>query len=120
MIHNYIYGANAVLLTYDITNYESFQNLEARAGARQGGARGILRHSACGVAFGFRVRCDTRDCHPAGPRAAPTPGGARPRLGRPLADAAHRSDARRASLARSLSLVEHTRKKSRASQTRVV
>lgn len=28
MIHNYIYGANAVLLTYDITNYESFQNLE--------------------------------------------------------------------------------------------
>jgi Ras-related protein Rab-28 len=28
MIHNYIYGANAVLLCYDITNYQSFQNLE--------------------------------------------------------------------------------------------
>ncbi|KAL1526585.1 hypothetical protein AB1Y20_015291 [Prymnesium parvum] len=28
MIGNYIYGADAVLLCYDITNYESFQNLE--------------------------------------------------------------------------------------------
>lgn len=28
MIHNYIYGAQAVLLCYDITNYESFANLE--------------------------------------------------------------------------------------------
>jgi len=27
MIQNYIYGANAVLLAYDITNYQSFQNL---------------------------------------------------------------------------------------------
>jgi len=28
MINNYIFGAQAVLLVYDITNYESFQNLE--------------------------------------------------------------------------------------------
>ena len=28
MIGNYIYGAHAVLLCYDITNYQSFQNLE--------------------------------------------------------------------------------------------
>lgn len=28
MIRNYIYGAQAVLLCYDITNYDSFQNLE--------------------------------------------------------------------------------------------
>lgn len=28
MISSYIYGAQAVLLTYDITNYQSFQNLE--------------------------------------------------------------------------------------------
>eukprot|EP00638_Chattonella_subsalsa_P019579 CAMPEP_0117857062 /NCGR_PEP_ID=MMETSP0950-20121206/1648_1 /TAXON_ID=44440 /ORGANISM="Chattonella subsalsa, Strain CCMP2191" /LENGTH=244 /DNA_ID=CAMNT_0005706341 /DNA_START=20 /DNA_END=755 /DNA_ORIENTATION=+ len=28
MINNYIYGAQAVLLTYDVTSYESFQNLE--------------------------------------------------------------------------------------------
>ncbi|CEG37337.1 ras family [Plasmopara halstedii] len=28
MLKNYIYGAQAVLLVYDITNYESFQNLE--------------------------------------------------------------------------------------------
>lgn len=28
MITNYISGANAVLLCYDITNYESFANLE--------------------------------------------------------------------------------------------
>lgn len=28
MIGNYIYGAQAVLLTYDISNYQSFQNLE--------------------------------------------------------------------------------------------
>jgi len=28
MISNYIYGAQAVLLCYDITNYQSFQNLE--------------------------------------------------------------------------------------------
>jgi len=28
MIGNYIYGAQAVLLCYDITNYQSFQNLE--------------------------------------------------------------------------------------------
>jgi Ras-related protein Rab-28 len=28
MIGNYIYGAHAVLLCYDITNYESFQDLE--------------------------------------------------------------------------------------------
>lgn len=28
MIGNYIYGAQAVLLVYDITNYQSFQNLE--------------------------------------------------------------------------------------------
>eukprot|EP00640_Fibrocapsa_japonica_P000216 CAMPEP_0113944864 /NCGR_PEP_ID=MMETSP1339-20121228/37398_1 /TAXON_ID=94617 /ORGANISM="Fibrocapsa japonica" /LENGTH=237 /DNA_ID=CAMNT_0000950205 /DNA_START=97 /DNA_END=810 /DNA_ORIENTATION=+ /assembly_acc=CAM_ASM_000762 len=28
MIHNYIFGAHAVLLCYDITNYDSFQNLE--------------------------------------------------------------------------------------------
>ena len=28
MINNYIYGAQAVLLTYDITNYDSFCNLE--------------------------------------------------------------------------------------------
>ncbi len=28
MIKNYIYGAHAVLLTYDISNYQSFQNLD--------------------------------------------------------------------------------------------
>ncbi|KAJ1445142.1 P-loop containing nucleoside triphosphate hydrolase protein [Pelagophyceae sp. CCMP2097] len=28
MIHNYIFGAHAVLLCYDITNYDSFANLE--------------------------------------------------------------------------------------------
>ena len=28
MIKNYIYGAHAVLLCYDISNYQSFQNLE--------------------------------------------------------------------------------------------
>ncbi|TMW60272.1 hypothetical protein Poli38472_000314 [Pythium oligandrum] len=28
MLKNYIFGAQAVLLVYDITNYESFQNLE--------------------------------------------------------------------------------------------
>ena len=28
MIGKYIYGAHAILLTYDITNFESFQNLE--------------------------------------------------------------------------------------------
>lgn len=28
MIKNYIYGAQAVLLCYDVTNYQSFQNLE--------------------------------------------------------------------------------------------
>ncbi len=28
MIGNYIYGAQVVLLCYDITNYQSFQNLE--------------------------------------------------------------------------------------------
>ena len=28
MIGNYIYGAQAVLVCYDITNYQSFQNLE--------------------------------------------------------------------------------------------
>merc|ERR1719223_646163 len=28
MIGNYIYGAQAVLLVYDITNYQSFQDLE--------------------------------------------------------------------------------------------
>jgi Ras-related protein Rab-28 len=28
MIGNYIYGAQAVILTYDLTNYQSFQNLE--------------------------------------------------------------------------------------------
>ncbi len=28
MIGNYIYGAHAVILCYDITNYQSFQNLE--------------------------------------------------------------------------------------------
>ena len=28
MLKNYIYGANAVVLCYDITSYESFQNLE--------------------------------------------------------------------------------------------
>ncbi|XP_003384288.1 PREDICTED: ras-related protein Rab-28-like [Amphimedon queenslandica] len=28
MLENYIYGANAVLLIYDITNYSSFDNLE--------------------------------------------------------------------------------------------
>lgn len=28
MVTNYISGANAVLLCYDITNYESFANLE--------------------------------------------------------------------------------------------
>jgi len=28
MIGNYIYGSHAVLLVYDITNYQSFQNLE--------------------------------------------------------------------------------------------
>lgn len=28
MISNYIYGSHAVLLTYDITNYQSFQDLE--------------------------------------------------------------------------------------------
>ncbi len=28
MIHNYLHGAQAVLLVYDITNYQSFQNLE--------------------------------------------------------------------------------------------
>jgi len=28
MLQNYIYGADAVLLCYDITNYQSFQNLE--------------------------------------------------------------------------------------------
>eukprot|EP01083_Nonionella_stella_P153242 492034_1 len=28
MIKNYIFGADAVLLCYDITNYESFQNLD--------------------------------------------------------------------------------------------
>eukprot|EP00743_Colponemidia_sp_Colp-15_P001948 GILK01002120.1.p1 GENE.GILK01002120.1~~GILK01002120.1.p1 ORF type:complete len:245 (+),score=40.48 GILK01002120.1:36-737(+) len=28
MIGNYIFGAHAVILTYDITNYQSFQNLE--------------------------------------------------------------------------------------------
>ena len=28
MITNYIAGADAVLLCYDITNYESFANLE--------------------------------------------------------------------------------------------
>lgn len=28
MVTNYIYGAQAVLLCYDITNYQSFQNLD--------------------------------------------------------------------------------------------
>eukprot|EP01006_Ploeotia_vitrea_P018166 TRINITY_DN49436_c0_g1_i1.p1 TRINITY_DN49436_c0_g1~~TRINITY_DN49436_c0_g1_i1.p1 ORF type:complete len:148 (-),score=73.77 TRINITY_DN49436_c0_g1_i1:91-534(-) len=28
MIGNYIYGSQAILLVYDITNYQSFQNLE--------------------------------------------------------------------------------------------
>lgn len=28
MIKNYIFGAHAVLLVFDITNFESFQNLE--------------------------------------------------------------------------------------------
>ena len=28
MLGNYIYGAQVVLLCYDITNYQSFQNLE--------------------------------------------------------------------------------------------
>ena len=28
MIKNYIYGAQAVLLCYDVTSYTSFQNLE--------------------------------------------------------------------------------------------
>ena len=28
MIGNYIYGAQAVIIVYDITNYQSFQNLE--------------------------------------------------------------------------------------------
>lgn len=28
MISNYIFGSQAVLLVYDITNYQSFQNLE--------------------------------------------------------------------------------------------
>jgi Ras-related protein Rab-28 len=28
MVSNYIYGAHALLLTYDITNYQSFQDLE--------------------------------------------------------------------------------------------
>ena len=28
MIGNYIYGAHAVILCYDITNYQSFQDLE--------------------------------------------------------------------------------------------
>jgi Ras-related protein Rab-28 len=28
MLKNYIFGAHAVILVYDITNYESFQNLE--------------------------------------------------------------------------------------------
>merc|ERR1719265_2971224 len=28
MISNYIYGSHAVVLTYDITNYQSFQDLE--------------------------------------------------------------------------------------------
>ena len=28
MLKNYIFGADAVVLVYDITNYESFQNLD--------------------------------------------------------------------------------------------